>query len=157
MLFRHIYGVVCEEIRLETQLAVVGVNHRTSRVAVRERFWSSESRLYEALHRLANAEGIEEIVLLVTRNRTEFILWPRDSTAATKSIRDYLARESRLLSDSEERALEEFTSRTIERITGLLGRELRETPEIPEQDRLTSVVRRLFHLPQPSAALQTRN
>ena len=60
------------------------------------------------------------------------------------------------LSAAEEKALQELSSRTVERIAGLLGRELRETPEIPDQDRLTAAVHRLFGLAQP-AALQIRN
>lgn len=51
---------------------------------------------------------------------------------------------------TEDKVLEEVTSRTITRITELLGRELRE---IPEQDWLTASVRRLFCLPQPPMAL----
>jgi glutamyl-tRNA reductase len=49
---------------------VIGLNHRTAPVAVRERFWISEGRRVEALVQLAKAEGVEEVVVLVTCNRT---------------------------------------------------------------------------------------
>jgi glutamyl-tRNA reductase len=78
---------------LDSQLAVVGVNHKTSPVEVREKFWFTESRLYAALHHLAHAEGIQEIVLLVTCNRTEFMLWTHNAAAATNSVQEYLTRE----------------------------------------------------------------
>jgi glutamyl-tRNA reductase len=93
VLFGHFCGVVNKEKPLEAQLAVIGVNHKTSSVAVRERFWFSESRLYAALHHLAKAEPIKEIVLLVTCNRTEFIFWTPNFALATEALRDYLKRE----------------------------------------------------------------
>jgi glutamyl-tRNA reductase len=72
---------------------VVGVNYRTAPVAVRERFWVSESRRCEALMQLARAEGIDEVVVLATCNRTEFILWTRDPSAASGSVLNFLTRE----------------------------------------------------------------
>ena len=85
---------------MEAQLAVIGVNHKTSSVEIRERFWFSESRLYAALQRLAKTSGIAEIVILVTCNRTEFIFWTPNFTAATENVRDYLKSEFGL-KDSE--------------------------------------------------------
>lgn len=72
---------------------VIGVNYRTAPVEVRERFWISESRRYEALVRLARAEAIEEIAVLATSNRTEFILWTRDASAAANSVLNFLTTE----------------------------------------------------------------
>lgn len=71
----------------------IGVNYRTAPVAVRERFWISESRRHEALMQLSRAEAIDEIVVLSTCNRTEFILWTRDASAAANSVLNFLTRE----------------------------------------------------------------
>jgi glutamyl-tRNA reductase len=65
---------------------VVGLNHRTAPVAVRERFWISEPRRYEALMQLSRAEGIEEVMVLATCNRTEFFLWANDASLAANSV-----------------------------------------------------------------------
>src|SRR4051812_42886210 len=72
---------------------VVGLNHRTAPIEVRERFWISETRRYEALVQLARAEGIEEIVVLATCNRTEFILWANDAALAANSVLRLLSAE----------------------------------------------------------------
>jgi glutamyl-tRNA reductase len=72
---------------------VIGLNHRTAPVAVREHFWISESRRYEALVQLARAEGIEEVVVLATCNRTEFLLWSNDAAVAANSILRFLTAE----------------------------------------------------------------
>jgi glutamyl-tRNA reductase len=77
---------------MESTLLVFGLNHRTAPVAVRERFWISESGLYKTLHCLRNSLGVEEAVVLATCNRTEFILWTNDfGPACVLSIleRDY--------------------------------------------------------------------
>jgi len=72
---------------------VVGVNYRTAPVAVRERFWISETRRGEALVQLARADGIDEVAILATCKRTEFILWTRDPSAASGSVLSFLTRE----------------------------------------------------------------
>lgn len=48
---------------------VIGPNHRTALVAVREHFWLGESRCYEALVQLSRAEGIEEVLVVATGTR----------------------------------------------------------------------------------------
>jgi glutamyl-tRNA reductase len=72
---------------------VVGLNYRTAPVAVRERFWISESRRYEALVQLSKSEGIEEVIVLATCNRTEFLLWTNDVTLAANSVMRLLGSE----------------------------------------------------------------
>jgi glutamyl-tRNA reductase len=72
---------------------VIGLNHRTAPVAVRERFWISEPRRYEALSQLSQAEGVAEIVVLATCNRTEVFLWASDPTVAANSVLRFLTAE----------------------------------------------------------------
>lgn len=78
---------------MEPTLVVIGVNYRSAPVEVRERFWINESRRYEALVRLARSEAIEEIAVLATSNRTEFILWTRDASLAANSVLNFLTAE----------------------------------------------------------------
>jgi glutamyl-tRNA reductase len=78
---------------LEPTLVVIGVNYRSAPVEVRERFWISESRRYEALVRLARSEAIEEVSVLASSNRTEFILWTRDASLAANSVLNFLTAE----------------------------------------------------------------
>jgi glutamyl-tRNA reductase len=72
---------------------VIGINHRTAPVAVRERFWISEDRRGGALLQLSRAEGIEEVVVLATCNRTEFLLWASDASLAANSALRFLTAE----------------------------------------------------------------
>jgi glutamyl-tRNA reductase len=72
---------------------VIGLNHRTAPVAVRERFWISECRRTQALTRLAQAEGVEEILVLATCNRTEFLVWANDASLAANSVLRFLSAE----------------------------------------------------------------
>jgi glutamyl-tRNA reductase len=76
---------------------VVGLNYRTAPVGVRERFWISEDRRYQALIELSRAEGIEEVIVLATCNRTEFLLWVSDVTLAANSVMRLLGTEYGLL------------------------------------------------------------
>ena len=78
---------------MEPTLMVVGLNYRTAPMAVRERFWIEENRRYEALFQLSRAEGIEEVIVLSTCNRTEFWLWTHDVTLAANSVMRLLGAE----------------------------------------------------------------
>ncbi|HZW92209.1 MAG TPA: glutamyl-tRNA reductase [Candidatus Eremiobacteraceae bacterium] len=78
---------------MEPTLMVVGLNYRTAPVGVRERFWISEDRRYQVLVQLSRAEGIDEVIVLATCNRTEFLLWVNDVTLAANSVMRLLGAE----------------------------------------------------------------
>ncbi len=75
---------------MEPTLIVIGLNHRTAPLAMRERFWISEKRRYEVLQQLKTAEGIEEVAVLCTRCRTEFLVWASEPTLAANSLLHFL-------------------------------------------------------------------
>ncbi|MGC2109383.1 MAG: glutamyl-tRNA reductase [Candidatus Korobacteraceae bacterium] len=81
---------------MEPTLAVIGLNFRTSPVAVRERFWISPARRSETLLQLVRSEGVEEVIVLATCNRTEFILWASDVPTAANSVLRFLTQEYQL-------------------------------------------------------------
>ncbi|HEV2395371.1 MAG TPA: glutamyl-tRNA reductase [Candidatus Sulfotelmatobacter sp.] len=75
---------------MDPSLMVIGLNHRTAPLAMRERFCIPETRRYEVLRELKTAEGIEEIVLLCNRCRTEFLVWASEPTLAANSLLQFL-------------------------------------------------------------------
>lgn len=72
---------------------VIGLNFRTAAVDVRARFWVGESRCHQALQRTQQLDGIEEVVILDTCNRTEYVAWASDFSTAANSLLGYLNRE----------------------------------------------------------------
>src|ERR1039458_10596479 len=78
---------------MEPTLMVVGLNYRTAPVAVRERFWISENWRCDLLVQLSRAEGIEEVIVMATCNRTEFWLWANDVTLTANSVMRLLGSE----------------------------------------------------------------
>ncbi len=52
---------------------LIGVNHKTAPVEVRERFAIPEARLPEAVRQLANHTGVDEAMIVSTCNRVEMI------------------------------------------------------------------------------------
>jgi glutamyl-tRNA reductase len=81
---------------VEATLVIIGLNFRTAPVAVRERFWMNEARRADALQQLVRSEGIDEIIILGTCNRTEFIFWASDPAEAANSVLRFLTREFNL-------------------------------------------------------------
>src|SRR3974390_1534581 len=60
-------------------LIVIGVNHQTAPVEVREQFAIPEARLPEAVKTLAAQPGIEEAMIVSTCNRVELVARARDA------------------------------------------------------------------------------
>jgi glutamyl-tRNA reductase len=99
---------------------VVGLNHRTAPLAMRERFFIAKDRRYEVLRQLKIAEGIEELVVVSTCCRTEFLLWAGEPTLAANSLIHYLSTEHGLkLSEWEHfyRRLDDAALNHIFRVT----------------------------------------
>jgi len=115
---------------------VIGLNHRTAPLAMRERFWISENRRYEVLRQLKSAEGIEEIVVLSTCCRTEFLVWAGEPTLAANSILQFLNSEHGLkLSEWEHfyRLLDEAALTQVFRVTSGLDSLVLGEPQIVSQ------------------------
>ena len=115
---------------------VIGVNHRTAPLAMRERFWISETRRYEVLRQLEQAEGIEEVVVLATCCRTEFLVWASEPTLAASSLLLFLSAEHGLkLSEWEHfyRLLDESALSHIFRVTSGLDSLVLGEPQIVSQ------------------------
>ncbi len=68
---------------------VIGLNHKTAPVAVRERVAFSLERRQEALSRLLEAPEILEGLLLSTCNRVELYACSHDSTSTTARLRKF--------------------------------------------------------------------
>ena len=115
---------------------VIGLNHRTAPLAMRERFWISENRRYEVLRQLKSAEGVEEVVVLSTCCRTEFLLWASEPTLAANSLLQFLGSDHGLkLSEWEHfyRLLDEAALAQIFRVTSGLDSLVLGEPQIVTQ------------------------
>jgi len=72
-------------------LTLLGINHRTAPVEVRERMNIPEARLAEAVSDLAHRAGIREGMILSTCNRVEVATSAEDEVDAESVIRRFLA------------------------------------------------------------------
>ena len=121
---------------MEPTLAVIGLNFRTSPVAVRERFWISPARRPETLLQLVRSEGIEEIIVVATCNRTEFIIWASDVPTAANSVLRFLTQEYQLkLAEWSHfyRLMDDVALTHIFRVTSSLDSMVLGEPEITGQ------------------------
>jgi glutamyl-tRNA reductase len=76
-------------------LTLVGINHRTAPVEVRERMHIPESRLAQAVSDLIHREGIREGLILSTCNRVEVMTSAEDRVDAEPIIQQFLAEHHR--------------------------------------------------------------
>lgn len=77
---------------MEPTLVVIGISYRTAALAVRERFWMDETDRVRALMTLVRSEGVDEIVVFTSCNRTEFYLWTQNAAEAANSVLRFLTR-----------------------------------------------------------------
>ncbi len=69
---------------------LIGVNHKTAPVEVRERLAIPDSHLPEAVRRLAEHPGVDEGLILSTCNRVELLTQTKNGTADLRGfLRDY--------------------------------------------------------------------
>ena len=67
-------------------LQLIGVNHRTAPVEVRERFAVSEKKLPEALQSLVNHPGISEGLIISTCNRVEILAGSKNGACRHRAV-----------------------------------------------------------------------
>src|SRR5438045_9582295 len=72
------------------KLQLLGVNHKTAPVEVRERLAVPEWRLEEATRKLLQHTGVAECVVFSTCNRVEFAVASESGVDLHSFIRDYL-------------------------------------------------------------------
>ncbi len=75
---------------------VIGVNFRTAAASVREHFFMTQTRRLQSLTSLSQAEGIEEVMILSTCERTEFLVWADDAALAANSVLRLLSSQCEL-------------------------------------------------------------
>ena len=69
---------------------LIGVNHKTAPVEVRERLAVPESRLPDAVHRLVHYPGIEEGMIVSTCNRVELLAKGKNGSVDLRGfLREY--------------------------------------------------------------------
>ncbi len=72
------------------QLLVLGLNHKTAPVAVRERFAIAKQAVRQGLDNLNDYEGINEAVILSTCNRSEMYAVVDDAEADLATLKQFL-------------------------------------------------------------------
>ena len=93
--------------------AVIGVNHKNCPAPVRERVTFTQSKVLEGLNELKN-QGIEEVVILSTCNRSEIYIEDSEiETAVQKVIAFYKAyfirnQEDKGKQSEDERCLQDY-------------------------------------------------
>jgi glutamyl-tRNA reductase len=96
---------------MENTLFILGVNHRTAPVAVRERLAYAEHEVALALQRLRRATGIAEAALLSTCNRVEVIGVTSDPDRAEDEVVRFLAADRQVEPGAFHDALYNFSGR----------------------------------------------
>ena len=91
---------------------LIGVNHKTAPVEIRERFNISETRLHDALRHLIQHAGVDEGLILCTCNRVEVLAQTKNGSADLRGfMRDYF----RVEPSTYESHLYEFSEREATR------------------------------------------
>lgn len=115
-------------------LVLVGVNHQSASVDVRERLAFQESRLHEALHHLVGEPGIDEAMILSTCNRVEIVARADDAPRGVRQVLDWLSREKDVPRDALDACtyhyLDEDAARHLYRVAAGLDSMVLGEPQI---------------------------
>ncbi|MDH4029097.1 MAG: glutamyl-tRNA reductase [Nitrospirota bacterium] len=86
-------------------ILVIGLNHKTAPIEVREKLAFDGPKLEEALNLLKDSGEIKENIILSTCNRVEIYASVNDPEAGAKSIKDFLAGYHKIPADLLDRSL----------------------------------------------------
>jgi glutamyl-tRNA reductase len=78
------------------ELIVIGLNHKTASIEVRERLAFQESELEKALLQAHSLPSLKENMILSTCNRVEIYAASRDTEKAIRELKDFLSQHHRL-------------------------------------------------------------
>ena len=110
---------------------LIGVNHKTAPVEVRERLALPESRLPEACKRLTEYPGIEEGMILSTCNRVELVTKTTNGSADLRGfVRDYFRVEPAEIERHLYEYREQDAVRHVFRVTSSLDSMIVGEPQI---------------------------
>ena len=88
-----------------TEILILGLNHKTADVDLRECLAFTEDQVETALQTLRTQPSISEAVLLSTCNRVEMIFTAKDSKKALAEAKHFLAQFKNIPADRFEEAL----------------------------------------------------
>ncbi len=112
-------------------LQLIGVNHKSAPVEVRERLAIPESRLPQALKRLAEHPGVEEGLILCTCNRVELLTNTRNGSADLRGfLREYFQLDPSQLEQHLYEYREQDAVRHLFRVTSSLDSMVVGEPQI---------------------------
>ncbi len=75
---------------MHTEIFIVGLNHRSAPIEVRESVAFEKSQITEALGRLRDISGVRESVILTTCNRVEVVAAAPETDRAMEAVRGFL-------------------------------------------------------------------
>lgn len=142
------------------QIVVVGLNHRTAPVEVREQLAFPATRLNGSLHDLVALPSVDEGVILSTCNRVEVVAVARDGGVGFSEIEDFLRNQPGVLIDPAEDQLyhhaRKSAVRHVFRVASSLDSMVVGEPQIlgqlkeyysiaQEAGTVGSILHRLFH------------
>src|SRR5580704_3507540 len=94
------------------ELFILGLNHHSAPIEVRERLAFAETDVVPSLSQLKQiAPSVAEVALLSTCNRVELIAVAPDPSQAVNELRDFLALDRRVEANIFESALYQFEGR----------------------------------------------
>lgn len=80
-------------------LILIGLNHKSAPLKIREKFTLLEAQIPRALAQLKKLADLEEVLILSTCNRTELYSWVKTPRQALNQISDFLFKFSKLKPD----------------------------------------------------------
>jgi glutamyl-tRNA reductase len=98
-----------------SNLVLVGLNHRTAEVGIREQAAIQVNRMPDALKELSSHAGIRESMILSTCNRVELLSLADDYEQGIAALESFLRRHSQLSSQDLENKLYQYTGDQVVR------------------------------------------
>lgn len=75
-----------------SDIVLIGLNHKTAPVALRERLALTTEEIRQALEGLGENQAIDELLIFSTCNRVEIVMTTDKASAALEAVKEYISR-----------------------------------------------------------------
>ena len=105
------------------EIILLGLNHNTAPVALRERLAFTKEEAEESLRKLNKDPSINELLIFSTCNRVEILFTSKNRKKAITTIKNYISEFKKIESEKYEKALYVYSNEQA----------VRHMPEMPSK------------------------
>lgn len=133
------------------RLRLLGLNHKSASIGIREKVAFTEEQIPVALEKLYSDYGLKEAMLLSTCNRVELIVEDKGKEETENAIKDFLSKEKSIDIATLDKSLYSFSNRKLIEHVFSVASSLDSM--VPGESQILGQMKQAFHTAQKTGTV----